>query len=81
MCYRHFTLTPAAAHLQEMGDVEEAHNSFSTAIMLCSALPDGWLSWGNLCDARSRQANGSAWLDHTVTAYLQVHCADLCAEE
>lgn len=58
--------------------MEEAHNSFSTAIMLCTALPDGWLSWGAFCDARSRTQGGTAWLDHTVTAYLQV-CPDPAA--
>ena len=58
--------------LQELGEVEDAHNSFSTAIMLCTALPDGWLSWGAFCDARARAQGGTAWLDHTVTAYLQV---------
>lgn len=57
---------------QELEDYEEAHNSFSTAIMLCTALPDGWLSWGSLCDKRARAPGGTAWLDHTVTAYLQV---------
>lgn len=50
--------------------------------MLCTALPDGWLSWGAFCDARAHPlkdkndpeygAVDATWLDHSVTAYLQV---------
>ena len=57
--------------MQELGAPEEAHTAFSSAIMLCSALPQAWLSWGAFCDSRARN-DGPQWTQHAVSAYLQV---------
>ena len=68
--------------VQELGAPEEAHTAFSSAIMLCSALPQAWLSWGAFCDGRAR-TDGPQWTQHAVSAYLQVPhwpvvCSVLC---
>ena len=45
--------------------------------MLCQNLPEGWLSWGTFCDARSRAEGSTAaetasWVQNGAAAYLQV---------
>ena len=63
--------------MQELGSPDEAQSAFSTSIMLFQQLPEGWLSWGTFCDARSRAAAGvpaeaASWVQNAAAAYLQV---------
>ena len=64
---------------QELGSPEEAQSAFSTSIMLCQNLAEGWLSWGRFCDSHSRaEASGAdahSWVQNAATAYLQVRTA------
>ena len=57
--------------LWSLGDVDGANSAMSTALSLHQHLPEGWLSWGALCDECYAKTSKPHWLEYAVTCYMQ----------
>eukprot|EP00958_Prasinococcus_capsulatus_P028071 scaffold6247_cov416-Prasinococcus_capsulatus_cf.AAC.17 len=60
-----------AEFLQRLGDGEQAHHLYLTALQLNRNLVKGWPSWGTFCDSRYTESNDPLFLEYAVSCYLQ----------
>ena len=65
--------------LQALGEKTEAEKMYSTALTLWDQLPDGWLSWGSLCDEMYEGSGNVDYLQYAVSCYLQAVKHGSCA--
>lgn len=65
--------------LQASGERTEAEKMYSTALTLWDQLPDGWLSWGSLCDEMYEGSKNVDYLQYAVSCYLQAVKHGSCA--
>ena len=65
--------------LQALGERSEAEKMYSTALTLWDQLPDGWLSWGSLCDEMYEGSGNVDYLQYAVSCYLQAVKHGSCA--
>ena len=65
--------------LQALGERDQANSNYSTALTIWDQLPAGWLSWGSHCDEMYESSGNHAWLEYTVSCYLQAVKHGSCA--
>lgn len=65
--------------LQALGERDQANSNYSTALTIWDQLPDGWLSWGSHCDEMYESSGNHAWLEYSVSCYLQAVKHGSCA--
>lgn len=57
--------------LWNLGQCEEAHQSFSSSIQTFENSSAAWLVWGRFCDQQFTETKDLVWAEHSISCYLQ----------
>eukprot|EP00871_Galdieria_phlegrea_P000035 jgi/Galph1/1031/GphlegSOOS_G5851.1 len=60
-----------AKFYERLGYLENANQTFATAVSLCSDLSSGWLAWGDYCDRVFEQSRDFTWSTAAVNCFFQ----------